>query len=155
MNLQWRTHICHTTHSCWRRSHEQIMNMKFIGGHCFGFFKGWTEFPHYLCRAASVFALISQHRYRRHHAVGNITECSLRHCQHLGAFLVPFPISRRVHCAGGENLRISPPFLKKFKITIIFFSGAWGKVIHKKNLKQKNLVTLSIWTSMRHRFVPL
>jgi hypothetical protein len=26
---------------------------------------------------------------------------------------------------------------KKFEMTLLFFPGAWGKVIHEKNLKQK------------------
>jgi hypothetical protein len=30
-------------------------------------------------------------------------------------------------------------FLKKFKMTLALFSGAWGKIIHEKNLKQKIL----------------
>ncbi len=30
-------------------------------------------------------------------------------------------------------------FLKKFEMTLMLFSGAWGKVIHEKNLKQKIL----------------
>jgi hypothetical protein len=34
----------------------------------------------------------------------------------------------------GEYLR---EFSKKFEMTLLFFSGAWGKVIHEKNLKQK------------------
>jgi hypothetical protein len=28
-------------------------------------------------------------------------------------------------------------FSKKFEMTLLLFSGAWGKVIHEKNLKQK------------------
>ncbi len=28
---------------------------------------------------------------------------------------------------------------KKFKMTLMLFSGAWGKVIHEKNLKQNIL----------------
>jgi hypothetical protein len=28
-------------------------------------------------------------------------------------------------------------FSKKIKMTLMLFSGAWGKVIHEKNLKQK------------------
>jgi hypothetical protein len=28
-------------------------------------------------------------------------------------------------------------FSKKFEMTLVLFSGAWGKVIHEKNLKQK------------------
>jgi hypothetical protein len=27
--------------------------------------------------------------------------------------------------------------LEKFEMTLLLFSGAWGKVIHEKNLKQK------------------
>jgi hypothetical protein len=34
-------------------------------------------------------------------------------------------------------LRISYEFSKKFKMTLMFFSGAWGKMIHEQNLKQK------------------
>jgi hypothetical protein len=30
-----------------------------------------------------------------------------------------------------------PEFSKKFEMNLLFFSGAWGKVIHEKNLKQK------------------
>ncbi len=33
-------------------------------------------------------------------------------------------------------------FLKKFKMTIILFSGAWGKIIHEKEPEAKNLVPL-------------
>ncbi len=28
-------------------------------------------------------------------------------------------------------------FSKKFEMTLMLFSGAWGKVIHEKNLKHK------------------
>ncbi len=42
------------------------------------------------------------------------------------------------------GLRISREFSKKFEMTRISFSGAWGKMIHGKDLKQKNLVTLSL-----------
>jgi hypothetical protein len=28
-------------------------------------------------------------------------------------------------------------FSKKFEMTLLLFSGAWGKMIHEKNLKQK------------------
>ncbi len=35
-------------------------------------------------------------------------------------------------------------FSKKFEMILMLLSGAWGKVIHEKNLKQKNLVTLSL-----------
>jgi hypothetical protein len=28
-------------------------------------------------------------------------------------------------------------FAKKFEMTLMLFSGAWGKVIHEKNLNQK------------------
>jgi hypothetical protein len=30
-------------------------------------------------------------------------------------------------------------FLKKFKMILMLFLGAWGKIIYEKNLKQKNL----------------
>jgi hypothetical protein len=32
---------------------------------------------------------------------------------------------------------ISDNFIKKFKMTLMLFLGAWGKMIHEKNLKQK------------------
>jgi hypothetical protein len=35
------------------------------------------------------------------------------------------------------DLRISPRILKKFEMTLVLFSGAWGKIIHEKNLEQK------------------
>jgi hypothetical protein len=31
----------------------------------------------------------------------------------------------------------SANFSKKFEMTLVLFSGAWGKMIHEKNLKQK------------------
>ena len=36
-------------------------------------------------------------------------------------------------------------FWKKFEIVLMGYSGAGGKLIHKKNQKQKNLVTLSLY----------
>jgi hypothetical protein len=30
-----------------------------------------------------------------------------------------------------------PEFSKKFEMTLVLFSGAWGKTIHEKKLKQK------------------
>ncbi len=36
-------------------------------------------------------------------------------------------------------LRISPQILKKFEMTLMLFSGAWGKMIHEQNLNQKTL----------------
>ncbi len=35
------------------------------------------------------------------------------------------------------HLRISLGIFKKFEMTLMLFSGAWGKMIHEKNLKQK------------------
>jgi hypothetical protein len=43
-----------------------------------------------------------------------------------------------------RDWRISPEFSKKFEMTLMFFSGAWGKVIHEKKPEAKNLVTLSL-----------
>jgi hypothetical protein len=34
-------------------------------------------------------------------------------------------------------------FSEKIEMTLMLFSGAWGKMIMKKNLQQKNLVTPS------------
>jgi hypothetical protein len=36
-------------------------------------------------------------------------------------------------------LNLLPVLLKKFEMILILFSGAWGKMIHEKNLKQKVL----------------
>ncbi len=35
------------------------------------------------------------------------------------------------------DLRISPRIFEKFEMTFVLFSGACGKMIHEKNLKQK------------------
>ncbi len=35
-------------------------------------------------------------------------------------------------------------FSKKLEMALIVYSGPWGKLIHEKNQKQKNLVTLSL-----------
>ncbi len=35
------------------------------------------------------------------------------------------------------DLRISPRFSTKFAMTLVLFSGAWGKMSHEKNQKQK------------------
>jgi hypothetical protein len=35
-------------------------------------------------------------------------------------------------------------FSKKFEMTLMLFSGAWGKVIHEKNLKQKSRDTIPL-----------
>jgi hypothetical protein len=34
--------------------------------------------------------------------------------------------------------------LKKFEITLLLFSGAWGKMIHEKKPEAKNFVTISL-----------
>ncbi len=51
-----------------------------IGGTCVSFFKGWTEFPHSLWRAASEFALVptllQASSNRVHIAIANIAEGS-------------------------------------------------------------------------------
>ncbi len=39
--------------------------------------------------------------------------------------------------AGVVDLRISPRIFEKFEMILTLLSGAWGKVIHEKNLKQK------------------
>jgi hypothetical protein len=44
------------------------------------------------------------------------------------------PVSLLVHL----NLRISPQIFKIMEMTLILFSGAWGKMIHEKKLKQKS-----------------
>ncbi len=41
-------------------------------------------------------------------------------------------------------VNISANFRKKFKMTLMLLSVAWGKIIHKKNPRAKNLVTLSL-----------
>jgi hypothetical protein len=35
------------------------------------------------------------------------------------------------------ELRISPQILKKFEMVLMEYVGAWGKLIHGKNLKSK------------------
>jgi hypothetical protein len=35
------------------------------------------------------------------------------------------------------DLRIFPKIFEKFEMTLMFFSGAWGRMIHEKNLKKK------------------
>ncbi len=42
-----------------------------------------------------------------------------------------------VDTSGSPWLQISQQIFEKFETTLKFFSGAWGKVIHDKNLKQK------------------
>jgi hypothetical protein len=51
----------------------------------------------------------------------------------LVANLPPVSLIRVVHLDLQIYLR------NKFKITPMLFSGAWGKMIHEKNLKQKIL----------------
>jgi hypothetical protein len=49
-----------------------------------------------------------------------------------------------IDTGGARSLaNLSMNFFEKFEITLILFPGAWGKVIHEKNLNQ-NLVTLSL-----------
>ncbi len=50
------------------------------------------------------------------------------------ANLPPVSLTPVVHL----DLRISPRTSKKFEMNLMLFSGAWGKVIHEKNLKQKS-----------------
>ncbi len=57
----------------------------------------------------------------------------------LAAILPPVLLTPVVHL----DLRISPRISKKFQMTLLLFSGAWGKVIHEKP-KAKNLVTMSL-----------
>jgi hypothetical protein len=42
-----------------------------------------------------------------------------------------------------NDWRTSPKIFNKFEMTLMLFSGAWVKMIHKKT-EGKNLVTLSI-----------
>ncbi len=35
-------------------------------------------------------------------------------------------------------------FFKKLEMTLMLFSGAWGKMIHEKNLKQKSRDTVPL-----------
>ncbi len=44
-----------------------------------------------------------------------------------------------VDTGGAPWLEYLREFSKKFEMILILLSGAWGKVIHEKNLKQKNL----------------
>ncbi len=38
---------------------------------------------------------------------------------------------------------ISPKSFEKFEMALMVYSGPWGKLIHEKYLKSKNLVALS------------
>ncbi len=49
-----------------------------------------------------------------------------------------------VDTGGAPGLANISEFSKKFEMILMSLSWAWGKVIHEKNLKQKNLVTLSL-----------
>jgi hypothetical protein len=49
------------------------------------------------------------------------------------ANLPPVSVTPVVHL----DLRLSPRISKKFEMILELLSGAWGKVIHEKNLKQK------------------
>jgi hypothetical protein len=42
-----------------------------------------------------------------------------------------------VNDTGGAPCTLHRKFSKKFDMTLMLFSGAWEKVIHEKNLKQK------------------
>jgi hypothetical protein len=39
---------------------------------------------------------------------------------------------------------VSAYFRKQFKMTLVLFSGAWGKMIHEKKLKQKSCDTVPL-----------
>jgi hypothetical protein len=64
------------------------------------------------------------HWYRRQFATGVIDT---------GGNLLPVLLTPVVHL----DLQISPRSSKKFEMTLMLLSGAWGKVIHEKNLTQK------------------
>jgi hypothetical protein len=40
-------------------------------------------------------------------------------------------------------VELSPQIFEKIEMTLMLFLGAWGKMIHEKNLKEK-FVTLSL-----------
>jgi hypothetical protein len=46
-------------------------------------------------------------------------------------------------------------FSKKFKTTLLLFSGAWGKMIHEKNLKKKSRDTVPLNICGRIRRAPV
>ncbi len=50
-----------------------------------------------------------------------------------GGNLPPVSLTPVVHL----DLQYLREFSKKFEMILMLFSGAWGKVIHEKNLKQK------------------
>ncbi len=54
-------------------------------------------------------------------------------------------VTRVIDTVGAPSLaNISADFWKKLEITLMLFSGAWGKTIHEKNLKQKSCDTVSL-----------
>ncbi len=46
-------------------------------------------------------------------------------------------------------------FSNKFEMTLMLFSGSWGKMIHEKNLKQKSLDTVPLINSSKRNFYHL
>ncbi len=54
------------------------------------------------------------------------------------ANLPPVSLTPVVHL----DLQYLRKFLQKFKMIQVLLSGAWGKVIHEKNLKQKSRDTV-------------
>ncbi len=53
------------------------------------------------------------------------------------AVLVAKFVAGVVETGDALDMRISPRIFKKIQMTLMLFSGAWGKMIHEKNLKQK------------------
>jgi hypothetical protein len=60
---------------------------------------------------------------------GNLLPVSLTPVENLP----PVSLTPVVHL----DLRISPRIFEKIHMILMLFSGAWGKMIHEKNLKQK------------------
>jgi hypothetical protein len=52
-----------------------------------------------------------------------------------------FPLASSTPVANLPSVSLTFEYLRKFskifKMTLVLFSGAWGKIIHEKNLKQK------------------
>jgi hypothetical protein len=59
------------------------------------------------------------------------------HCQQSDIVSFPLIATGAVDSGGDLTCEYLCKFLKKIEITQVLFFGAWGKMIHDKNLKQK------------------
>ncbi len=70
--------------------------------------------------------------------------CALRSISQKKFKNLPFKHFSTCHRVQRNELRMSSRIFVKFDMVLLGKSGAWEKMIQEKNLKQKNLVTLSL-----------